>query len=78
MLTLTLLIAYSHIYPSILNETSAVITNIYGVFIETRSFIFQCILEDEFLQNIHMQTPFSGNRPKNVVFLPRKQLSHCR
>ena len=40
-----------------------VITNIYGVFIETIFFIFPAVLQKEFFQNILMvQTPFSGNR----------------
>ena len=45
-------------------------TNICGVFIEIRYFIFMAVSQKDFFQNILMvQTPFSGNRlfPKKAI-----------
>ena len=53
-------------YPSTQNDTSAVITSIYDVFIETRYFIFLAVLEKEFFKILTWC---------KVVCLPRK---HCR
>ena len=54
-------------YPSIENETSTVITNIYNVFIETKYFVFLAVLKKEFLKI------FSWCKHCSLVIIPRKQ-----
>ena len=41
-------------FPSIQNKTSAMIANIYGVFIDARHIIFFAVLETVFFQNTPM------------------------
>ena len=78
-LTLTLLIAYSHFLFTHSKRDPCCNNHIYGVFIETRYFIFLAVLKNAFFQNTHkVQSPFSGNRPKKAIYLLRKQLSQDR
>ena len=65
--TLTLLISFLISYPSIENETSAVIAIIYGVFIETRYFIFLAVLKKKCLKVL------TRCKRRSPVIVPRKQ-----